>query len=47
MTARQIHKIYKSKPTIEGAGVNLKRAFVHKTKDGAIADSAFYSLIFI
>ena len=27
MTARQIHKIYKSKPTIEGAGVHLKRAF--------------------
>lgn len=27
MTNRHIHKIYKSSPTIEGAGVHLKRAF--------------------
>jgi quercetin 2,3-dioxygenase len=27
MTNRRIHKIYKSSPTIEGAGVHLKRAF--------------------
>jgi redox-sensitive bicupin YhaK (pirin superfamily) len=27
MTTRQIQKVFKSKPTIEGAGVHLKRAF--------------------
>ena len=29
MNNRRIHKIYKSSPTIEGAGVHLKRAFGH------------------
>ncbi len=27
MTTRHIHKVFRSKPTIEGAGVHLKRAF--------------------